>query len=211
MHSVRTCRKFSNGNGNLFNKQSYVRQRTDGRILVSYIQDRNAKKGGLNAFNSTGDYFGGDRGHYVADKCIYPDAKRNQEDPERGSRDCGNTVRVGRIRSFGSFYQYQTGRILTMNSIVSAKNEYVARKGKQLESWNSEINAFEQDALKQKKEISEIFRKRIVEARARYLEGVKKLDEVKIAAGTTWEALKADTENAFGAFRYSLDQFKANF
>lgn len=192
-------------------KKSYVRQRTDGRLLVSYIQDRNAKKGGLNAFNSTGNYFGGDRGHYVADKRIYPDAKRNQENPECGSRDRGNTIRVGRVRGFGSFYEYPTGRILIMNSIVSAKNEYVARKAKQLESWNAEINAFEQDALKQKKEISEKFRMRIVEARARYLEGVKKLDEVKIAAGTTWEGLKMDTENAFGAFRYSLDQFKLNF
>ena len=98
-----------------------------------------------------------------------------------------------------------------MNSLISAKNEYVARKSRQLESWNSEINAFELSALEQKKEISEKYRKRIVEARARYLEGVKKLDDVKIAAGLTWEALKTDTENAFGAFRYSLDQFKANF
>ena len=98
-----------------------------------------------------------------------------------------------------------------MNSIISAKNEYVARKGKQLEAWNAEINAFEQDALKEKKEISEKFRKRIVEARARYMDGVEKLDKIKIAAGTTWEGLKMETENAFGAFRYSLDQFKANF
>jgi len=98
-----------------------------------------------------------------------------------------------------------------MNSIISAKNEYVARKGKQLEAWNAEINAFEQDAMKQKKEISEKFRNRIVEARARYMEGVEKLDEIKIAAGTAWEGLKTDTENAFGAFRYSLDQFKSSF
>ena len=98
-----------------------------------------------------------------------------------------------------------------MNVLASTKNEYVARKGKQLESWNSEINAFEQDALKQKKEISGKIRMSIVEARARYMEGVEKLDKVKIAAGITWEALKTDTDNAMVAFRSSLDQFKANF
>jgi hypothetical protein len=98
-----------------------------------------------------------------------------------------------------------------MNSLISAKNEYVARKSKQLEAWNAEINVFEQDALKQKKEISEQFRKNIVDARVRYLEGIRKLDQVKIAAGISWEGLKTDTENAFGAFRYSLDQFKSHF
>ena len=184
-------------------------RKSDAAVL--YIRKSKATKGGLNAFDSIGNYFGGNRGHYVVDKRIYPDAKRNQENPECGSRDRGNTIRVGRVRGFGSFYEYPTGRILIMNSIVSAKNEYVARKAKQLESWNSEINAFEQDALKQKKEISEKIRKSIVEARARYMEGVEKLDKVKIAAGITWEALKTDTDNAMVAFRSSLDQFKANF
>lgn len=98
-----------------------------------------------------------------------------------------------------------------MVNTALSRDDYVARKRKQLDDWNAEITAFEASATKAKSDVNAKLHKQILAARKNYEDSSKKLDAVKKSANGSWEGLKAETENVFTAFRDSVDQFKAHF
>lgn len=100
---------------------------------------------------------------------------------------------------------------LTVVKTALSRDDYVARKRKQLDDWNAEVSAFEASAIRAKGDVNEKLHKQILAARKNYEDSSKKLDAVKKSADISWEGLKAETENVFAAFKDSVDQFKAHF
>jgi inorganic pyrophosphatase len=102
-------------------------------------------------------------------------------------------------------------KALTVVKTEMSRDDYVAKKRKQLDAWNAEVSAFEASAIKAKSDVNAKFHKQILAARKNYEDSSKKLDAVKKSADVSWEGLKAETENVFAAFKDSVDQFKAHF
>lgn len=92
-----------------------------------------------------------------------------------------------------------------------SRDEYVAMKREQLDEWHAEIGAFEKRAAKTKSEANEKFHRQLQAARKNYENSSKRLEAVKKSSDSSWEGLKAETENVFAAFKDSITQFKAHF
>lgn len=98
-----------------------------------------------------------------------------------------------------------------MNKTKTERSDYIAAKQRQIDEWNAEMVILEGKALKGMQNVQDKYHQQLDAVHAIHAEGVKKLAAVKDASETSWEKLRSETENVFGAFRDSIDMFKSHF
>lgn len=91
------------------------------------------------------------------------------------------------------------------------KAEYVAESQKRLDDWNAEIDALEAKAGDIKEDDKVKYQEQLVALRAKREEGEKRLAEIQSADESSWEHLKAGTENVWEALKESVKTFQAHF
>jgi len=94
---------------------------------------------------------------------------------------------------------------------MMTKDEYVAKKEKELDVWSAEMDVLEADAHRLKEVALLKYQEKLIALHAKRAEGFKRIETIKAATDGTWERLKGDTETLWGALKDSVHQFKTHF
>jgi len=91
------------------------------------------------------------------------------------------------------------------------KEEYVAKKQRQLDLWCAEMNVLEANAHKVKEEALLKYQEKLISLRVKRDEGLKRIEAIKAVTDGTWEKLKAGTETLWDALKDSVREFNSHF
>jgi hypothetical protein len=94
---------------------------------------------------------------------------------------------------------------------MMTKEEYVAKKQRQLDLWCAEMNVLEANVHKFKEVALLKYQEKLIALRIKRDEGLKRIEGIKAVTDGTWEKLKADTETLWDALKDSVHEFKSHF
>jgi hypothetical protein len=91
------------------------------------------------------------------------------------------------------------------------KEEYIAKKQRQLDVWCAEMNVLEANAHKVKEVALLKYQEKLIALRVKRDEGLKRIEAIKAVTDGTWEKLKAGTETLWDALKDSVHEFNSHF
>lgn len=92
---------------------------------------------------------------------------------------------------------------------MSKRDAYIAKMKLQLDELNSKMNDLEARAQEAKADVRDKYREEMQKLRHQSKLAVAKLDEIKAAGESTWEAMVAEMEKIRDAFTHSFHYFKS--
>jgi hypothetical protein len=97
----------------------------------------------------------------------------------------------------------------TRKTIMSKRDAYIAKMKLQLDELNVKMAELEAKAQEVKADVRDKYREEIKKLRHQSKLAVAKLDEIKAASESSWEALVAEMEKIRDAFTHSFHYFKS--
>ncbi len=94
---------------------------------------------------------------------------------------------------------------------METRDQYVIRKKRQLDKWSADMDHLEASAHKVASDVQALYQEQLLSFRAKRKEGEKRIEAIKLSAEDSWDHLKAETENIWGALKDSFHQFKSHF
>ena len=92
---------------------------------------------------------------------------------------------------------------------MSKRDAYIAKMKLQLDELNLKMDELEAKAQEAKADVRDKYREEMKKLRHQSKLAVAKLDEIKAAGETTWEAMVAEMEKIRDAFTHSFHYFKS--
>lgn len=94
---------------------------------------------------------------------------------------------------------------------MTTRDEYIEQAKQRLDAWNAEIDALESKAQGVKDDAKAKYLEQLAALRTQREEGAKKLAELQSAPESSWERVKAESENVWEALKDSAEAFRAHF
>lgn len=92
---------------------------------------------------------------------------------------------------------------------MSTRDEYIAKMKLQLDELNAKMNELEAKAQEAKTDVRTKYREEMRKLRHQSKLAIAKLDELRAAGESSWEALVAEMEKIRDAFTHSFHYFKS--
>lgn len=92
---------------------------------------------------------------------------------------------------------------------MSRQNAYIAKMKLQLDELNVKMNELDARAQEAKADVRDKYREEMKKLRHQSKLAVAKLEEIKLAGESTWEAMVAEMEKMRDAFTHSFRYFKS--
>lgn len=92
---------------------------------------------------------------------------------------------------------------------MSRQNAYIAKMKLQLDELNVKMNELDARAQEAKSDVRDKYREEMKKLRHQSKLAVAKLEEIKLAGESTWEAMVAEMEKMRDAFTHSFRYFKS--
>ena len=91
------------------------------------------------------------------------------------------------------------------------RDEYIAEAKQRLDDWSAEIDALEAKGRDLKDDAKEKYLEQLAVLRLQREEGEKKLAELQSAAESSWDRVKAESENLWEALKDSARVFRSHY
>lgn len=92
---------------------------------------------------------------------------------------------------------------------MSTRDEYIAKMKLQLDELNAKMNELEAKAQEAKTDVRTKYREEMRKLRHQSKLAIAKLDELRAAGESSWDALVAEMEKIRDAFTHSFHYFKS--